>query len=241
MAERGIKCEFYTNGTLLTQRIGQEIISRSNINVINISCDGAQKATFESLRVGADFKNWKQSVGEFLAQAKRQRGQTLSTGMNIVASKQNLSEMGNLFRLAAKLGFDNVYVMHPIPVDETAALMCPSPDELSTLRQEDLEELAGSLGLKVTCFFRRPPSPHKTGPRCMQPWEHLFIRANGDVASCRPCSVLTKGLSWAICSSRIFKRSGVANGFGSFRRTSARRHKCPLPNLPLSLIEKNDQ
>ena len=175
MAECGIKCEFYTNGTLLTQRIGQEIIPRSNINVINISCDGAQKATFESLRVGADFENWKQSVGEFLAQAKRQRGQTLSTGMNIVASKQNLSEMGNLFRLAAKLGFDNVYVMHPIPVDETAALMCPSPDELSTLRQEDLEELAGSLGLKVTCFFRRPPSPHKTGPRCMQPWEHLFI------------------------------------------------------------------
>ena len=55
------------------------------------------KATFEILRVGADFEKWKQSVGEFLAQAKRQRGQTLSTGMNIVASKQNSAKWETCF------------------------------------------------------------------------------------------------------------------------------------------------
>ena len=129
--------------------------------------------------------------------------------------------MGDLFRLAAELGFGNVYVMHPIPVDETAALMCPSPDELSTLCQEDLEELAGSLGIKVTCFFRRPPSPHKTGPRCMQPWEHLFICANGDVASCCALFGSDKGAVMGNLLKQDFQAIWRGQRFREFRRAIA--------------------
>ncbi len=43
LAERHIKCEFYTNGTLLTLRVRQAILSRGNIHTVNISCDGARK------------------------------------------------------------------------------------------------------------------------------------------------------------------------------------------------------
>ena len=59
LAERRIKCEFYTNGTLLTTRIQQAILSRHTIDSLSISCDGAQKETFENLRLGADFERWK--------------------------------------------------------------------------------------------------------------------------------------------------------------------------------------
>jgi MoaA/NifB/PqqE/SkfB family radical SAM enzyme len=119
LAERGIQCEFYTNGTLLTPRVRQEILSRPNIDAISISCDGAEKATFERLRLGADFERWKQSARAFLAEAKRQRAGTLTIGMNLVVSNQNVGEMEDIIRLAAELGFDSVGIMHPIPVDRT--------------------------------------------------------------------------------------------------------------------------
>ena len=43
LAERRIRCEFSHQRTLLTPRRQQAILSRCNIDVINISCDGAGK------------------------------------------------------------------------------------------------------------------------------------------------------------------------------------------------------
>ena len=74
LAERDIRCEFYTNGSLLTPAVWPEIVSRTNIDVISISCDGARPSTFESLRVGGDFEGWRRSVGGFLAEAGRNAG-----------------------------------------------------------------------------------------------------------------------------------------------------------------------
>ena len=78
LAERGIRCTFYTNGTLLTRHMREAILSRHNIDSLRISCDGARKKTFENLRLGAEFESWKQSVRQFLAEAKEERPRTLS-------------------------------------------------------------------------------------------------------------------------------------------------------------------
>ena len=161
-------------------------LSRSNIDTINISCDGARKKTFENLRRGADFDRWRHLVREFLAEAKQRRGKRLTVGVNVVMSQANLDEIGDIIGLAAELGFDSVHAMHPIPLDDTAAL-CPSPAQLSTIRQEYLSELGRDLGLKVACYFRRNTLPPKVMPRCLLAWEYVFIRANGDVASCCAC------------------------------------------------------
>ena len=145
LAERGIKCEFFTNGTLLTESRRQAILSRSNIDTVNISCDGSRKDTFESLRVGANFETWKELVREFLLRSKRQRGRTLDIGMNVVVSKQNRHEIGDILRLAAEMGFGNVYVIDLIPVDDIATSMYLSDAELSAVHQE-LVELAADSG-----------------------------------------------------------------------------------------------
>ena len=94
--------------------------------------------------------------------------------MNVVVSKRNLHEIENILRLAARLDFDNVSFLHPIPVDEIGSSL-PSPQELSTLSEEYLMRLGGNLGVKVACWFRRVVLPPKALPRCLQPWEHLFI------------------------------------------------------------------
>ena len=221
LAERGIKCEFYTNGTLLTPRMRQAILSRRNIDAIAISCDGAEKATFESLRRGADFESWKRSAREFLAEAKQQRAGTLCIGMNVVVSNQNVNEMEDIVRLAAELGFDNVSLMHPIPVDDVAAALCPPPAEPSIERQEDLSALGRSLGLKLLYFFRRAKTPPEALLRCTQPWEYVFIRANGDVAPC--CAVFgsEKGAVMGNILEQEFVDIWHGERFREFRRTSA--------------------
>ena len=154
LADRGIRCEFYTNGSLLTPAVWPEILSRTNIDVISISCDGAKASTFESLRVGGDFEGWRRSVGGFLAEAKAKRPHTLSVGANVVVSRPNLAEIGDIVRLAAELGFDNVSMLDPIPVDDVAAALCPSAAEVDVVRDE-ASELAKSLGLGISSYFRR--------------------------------------------------------------------------------------
>jgi radical SAM protein with 4Fe4S-binding SPASM domain len=184
LAQRGIRCEFYTNGTMLTPPAQQAILSRANIAMVNISCDGATKETFESLRLGADFERWQRLVRQFLADARQQRGPTLSVGANVVLCRENLAEIGEIMRLLAGLGFGHVYLMHPIPVDDTAAALCASPAELAAASEAEMVRLGRTLGLAVTCSFQRSGSAGSVFPRCTQPWEYIFVRVNGDVAPC---------------------------------------------------------
>jgi pyrroloquinoline quinone biosynthesis protein E len=218
LAERKIQCEFFTNGTLLTEARRQAVLSRNNIDLVAISCDGSRKDTFENLRVGADFDKWKQSVHDFLLQANQQRGKTLSTAMNVVISKQNVDETGDILRLAAELGFGHVYVLDPIPLDEIATALCPSDGEISAARQE-LARLATGLGLKVTCYFRRDALVPKASPGCLQPWEYAFIRANGDVA---PCCALFGSDRGAVMGNVLEQKFGtiwLGERYRAFRRT----------------------
>ncbi len=186
LAERKIRCEFYTNGTLLTEARQQAILSRSNIEVINISCDGARKETFESMRVGADFEKWKSSVQDFVLRARQVRGRALSIGMNTVISKNNLQEVGDILRLAAQWRLDIVYIMDPIPIDQTTMALCASDQEVSAAGQE-LARLAASLGQKVAISLRRAASAPRLRPACLQPWNYTCVRTNGDVVPC--CAV----------------------------------------------------
>jgi radical SAM protein with 4Fe4S-binding SPASM domain len=220
LAERGIKCEFFTNGTLLTESRRQAILSRSNIDTVNISCDGSRKDTFESLRVGANFETWKELVREFLLRSKQQRGRTLDIGMNVVVSKQNRHEIGDILRLAAEMGFGNVYVIDLIPVDDIATSMYLSDAELSAVHQE-LVELAAELGLKVTCFLRRQTVPPKALPHCLQPWDYMLIRADGAVVPC--CAVFgsEQGAVMGNILEQDFRTIWLGERYREFRRSSA--------------------
>jgi radical SAM protein with 4Fe4S-binding SPASM domain len=223
LAERGIRCEFYTNGTLLTKPIREAILSQANIDSLSISCDGAKKSTFENLRLGADFEIWKKSVRQLLAEAKEQRRQTLSIGLLNVLSKQNFEEIDEIIRLAADLGFDFIWILDLIPIDETAASMCLSETEFSTIRVKELRDLAGSIGLKFFYGFRRDNElPHPfLNIRCIQPWEYIFIRASGDIAPC--CAVFgsEKGAIMGNIFRQDFGEIWYGDRFREFRKTSA--------------------
>ena len=221
LAERGILCEFYSNGSLLTPSVRQEILSRPNIDAISISCDGARASTFASLRGGADFEGWQQSVGSRLAEAKEQRRYKLSVGANVVISRPNLGEINDIIRLVAKMGFDSVSILDPIPIDDVTASLCLSAAEFSTMRNRDLCRLAKGLGLRIMLFLRRRGWAGKLIPRCTQPWEYVFIRANGNVAPC--CAVFSSAKGAVV--GNVFRQEFLeiwhGDRFRAYRQSSA--------------------
>jgi MoaA/NifB/PqqE/SkfB family radical SAM enzyme len=144
LAERGITCHFFTNGTLLTPQRSDAILQRSNIISLTISCDGAKKTEFEKLRLGANFEDWTQSVRSFAQRAKGERP-TLRIGMNTVISQQNINELEDIIHLASELGMHGVHFLEPIPVDEITAASIPSESELTSINFRELYELGRSL------------------------------------------------------------------------------------------------
>lgn len=221
LAARKIQCVFFTNGTLLAPQVRENILARSNIAEISISCDGARAETFESLRVGARFGPWKDSVRQFVAEAKQRRRRSLEIAANVVLSNRNLPELADIIRLTADLGFGSVNVMEPIPVDEVAASYSPSSAELSTIDQGALLELGRQLGLRISCGLRRTRLPPRSMVRCIQPWMYAFIRATGDVAPC--CAVFgsDRAVSMGNLLAQDFREIWHGDRFREFRRTSA--------------------
>ncbi len=220
LAERGIGCVFYTNGTLLRPEMRHALLARNNIRQVAISCDGARKETFESLRRGADFDRWRENVVQFLAEAKQRQRAPIRLPAFIVVSKLNLDELPEIIRLVAGLGFDRANVLDPIPVDEESAAMCPSDSELEAIRS-GMIELGRQLDFSIDTWFRRPGSRRRSILRYLQPWEFMFVRANGDVAPC--CALFGSDQSAVMGNIFVQPFHDIWRGqqFGEYRARSA--------------------
>ena len=187
LAERNIPCQFYSNGTLLSPQMGEEILKRRNIFKIEISCDGASAATFESLRMGAKFQNWKERASRFLSQAgtvRRGRPRRLYLGVYTVLSRASAAEIPAIIELAAELGFDHIVIEDAVQFDEVSAAMRLSAEEYGDLHLERLPELGQAAGIKVVSYLRRESTPPIARLRCLFPWTYAFVRSGGDVTPC---------------------------------------------------------
>jgi pyrroloquinoline quinone biosynthesis protein E len=222
LAARKILCEFYTNGTLLTAQTCREVLARPGIVGVTVSCDGARRETFEAARVGASFDAWRERVGEFLSEARRQRGGTLRVGFNTVLSQRNAGEVAQILQLALELGVDDVFLLDPVPVDDLVASLRPSDAVIDELRQASFLRAARARGLKVECLFRTPGGPPQSLPRCLQPWQYIFVGADGRVL---PCCALFASQSMPVMGNLLdqdFTAIWRGPAYRLFRRTSAR-------------------
>jgi radical SAM protein with 4Fe4S-binding SPASM domain len=186
LAGRNIRCQFYSNGTLLSARAAGEILARPNIFKIEISCDGASAPVFEGLRAGADFQQWKERVGRFVAQARELRygRRRLSLGVFTVLSRENAAEIPRIISLAAELGFDGLTILDAIPFDEVSAALHVSEAQYAGLHPERLAALGRAAGIDVVRLLRREATPPRARLRCLLPWNFAFIRNGGEVAPC---------------------------------------------------------
>ena len=110
---RGVEVLFNSNGALLTSA-WQEALVRSELDEFRCSIDGAQPATYARIR-GADVLHKVIRGLEGLAKTKARLGATAPrVSIWCVATRENLAELPDLVRLAARLAVPEVYLQRMV-------------------------------------------------------------------------------------------------------------------------------
>src|SRR5581483_8722771 len=110
-ASRGITVSTNSNLTLLTPARAERLV-QSGLTWLHVSIDGADPATYERIRVRS---SWQRVIGnlESLLATRRRLGSELPhVRIVFVVMRQNLEELSDLVRLAARIGVTSVWVQH---------------------------------------------------------------------------------------------------------------------------------
>lgn len=204
LKRRGVEVLFNSNGTLLTPA-WQEALVRSGLDQFRCSVDGARPETYAAIR-GADLLHRVVAGLTGLAQTKARLG-TATPRVSIwcVATRENIAELPELVRLAARVGVPEVYLQRMVFFAGDAAQQYGmARHDLaifdSALSQQEAviaecEALSAELGIAFHASGGRDlrgslaaqrPAGEAPWRACMRPWTTAYITANGN---CLPCCI----------------------------------------------------
>jgi len=172
--ERGNIVRITTNGTLLDRERVKALLE-SGLDYLAISIDGATKATFESIRVGADFDNLKEKV-RYLTVRKDELKKDLFLSMWVTITESNKDELVELLGLAYELGFDEVRFQCAQNYDKRGNLL---KSDLSLITDETLKRL-DELGKQKGIYVVLPDEIKD----CDWSFKRVYVDCNGDVTPC---------------------------------------------------------
>ena len=204
LKQRDVEVLFNSNGTLLTPA-WQEALVRSGLDEFRCSIDGAEPETYARIR-GANLLH---KVEEGLAGLMRTKARLQASSPRVsiwcVATKENLREMPDLVRTAARLGVPEVYLQRMVyfgrePEDQYGM----ARDELAIFGKDadyqdeiiaECETLSAELGVDFRAAGARDPRNSLAAAReadlrpwqaCLRPWTTAYVTANGN---CLPCCI----------------------------------------------------
>ncbi len=204
LKRRQVEVIINSNGTLLTPA-WQETLVRSGLDQYRCSIDGATAETYASIR-GADLLPRLIKGLEGLVKTKAGLG-SLTPKISIwcVATRENLAELPDLIRLAARLGVPEVYVQRLVYfAREPGEQFGMARDDLAIFGQDQTEEdriiadcteLSKQLGIDFRASGGRDPVNSLAAARpadflpwqaCLRPWTTAYVTANGN---CLPCCI----------------------------------------------------
>ncbi len=113
----GLELNISTNGTLLDAELAEELID-IGLDKIVVSLDSGHPQLFENIRLGADLDIVLNNL-RTLNEIKQRRSSKLPTiGIEFVAMRRNVHEIGDLPRLAGLLGAVSIIVTNLLPHTE---------------------------------------------------------------------------------------------------------------------------
>lgn len=203
---RGVTVSTNTNMTLLTPERARQCVA-SGLDAVHVSIDGATAPTYERIRAGARFRRVLRNL-KLLNAAKRDlQSQKPSIRMVNVAMRQNIHELPQLVRLAARLEIRSLFVQHLAHDFAESSLPShyrPMRDfvQEQTLLCEDEERVirifseARAAARECGVELRLPrvrPAQHAPGTpgrsRCDWPWRGMYFSYDGKSMPC--CMIAT--------------------------------------------------
>jgi radical SAM protein with 4Fe4S-binding SPASM domain len=144
-----------TNATLLTRKIGEKLILAGLIR-LRVGFYGATRQTYESVRIGAEFKKVKHNILDFLSLRSE------------IGSKLPIVRISCVHLSVNDYEIDD-FVNYWISKVDYVSIQRYRPHELTEDRAR------GKLGAGIKKI---------ENIKCSEPWERLYIRGNGDVYPC---------------------------------------------------------
>ncbi len=204
LKRREVEVIFNSNGTLLTPA-WQENIVKSGLDEYRCSIDGARPETFTRIR-GVDLLGkLLEGLGGLIETQTRLGANLPHVSIWCVATKENLQELPDLIRLAARLGVPEVYVQRMtyfVREPEQQYGMARQENavfghkfELQEAIIQECEALSVELGVNFRASGARDPRNSLDAARsvkfapwqaCLRPWTTAYVTVNGN---CLPCCI----------------------------------------------------
>ena len=201
---RNIEVIINSNGTLLSPA-WQENLINSGLDEYRCSIDGAKDETYARIRGANLLPKLRKGLEELVRTKARLGSATPRISIWCVATRENLEELPDLLRLAARLGVPEVYLQRMVYFakepdeqygmarDEKAIFgkFNDYQDEViekcSRLSQElEVEFRASGARDPLNSFAAARPSDFAPWQACLRPWTTAYVTANGN---CLPCCI----------------------------------------------------
>ena len=182
---RGIRISMTDNFTMVTEKAARRLVDLG-VDRICLSLDGATKASYEKVRVGANFDKVTRNARR-LIEIRRQAGRRKPEVMaNFVVTADSYPEATAVVELAHDLGIRLVQFDCVKTFDKTEAF---GTDAVADAREASLEAAfarARALGVLVKWMYFEQDVAIE---HCSRPWNRNFVTRDGYV---HPCCLTTQ-------------------------------------------------
>ncbi len=113
----GSPVELITNGTLLTERLSQQLIE-AGLDVLWVSLDGATPESYADVRLGASLPKVLETLKQFSQARPKGHRPTPEIGIAFVAMQRNLHDLPAVMRLGRQLRASRLSVSNVLPYTE---------------------------------------------------------------------------------------------------------------------------
>jgi MoaA/NifB/PqqE/SkfB family radical SAM enzyme len=196
LKDRGVYTLFNTNGTLLTQRAGRELID-AGLDELRISLDAATPPTFALVRGRDLFARILRNVRAFTSLQSQLKCTTPRVSLWLTGLRETIAELPAFVRLAHELGVLEVYLQRLVYFPEGQGLARPESalfEQINASEQAHIREaeaLAQSLGIAFNASGAAEPgtSLRRQGGKqpwslCRRPWTLMYFTAHGKALPC---------------------------------------------------------
>jgi MoaA/NifB/PqqE/SkfB family radical SAM enzyme len=196
LKERRVFVLFNTNGTLLTQRAGRELID-AGLDELRISLDAATPQTFALVRGRDLFARILRNVRAFTTLQSELACTTPRVSLWLTGLKETIAELPAFVRLARDIGVAEVYLQRLVYFPEGQGLARPESalfeqvDASEQARIREAEALARSLGIAFNASGATEPGTSLRQQRdrqpwslCRRPWTLMYFTAHGKALPC---------------------------------------------------------
>jgi MoaA/NifB/PqqE/SkfB family radical SAM enzyme len=167
------------NFTLMSEKAARRIVELG-VDQIFLSLDGATKATYEQIRVGANFDKVVANTRGLIQIKRELRKKRPELKVNTVVCADNYRELPAIIELAHELGIGMVQFVNVITFESTSSLDTTGVQREVRAKFQEALAHARRFGIlvKIELFDKLPVQ------QCDFPWKRNFVTYDGYVHPC---------------------------------------------------------